>query len=281
MTDPALSSAPADTDAPLSAYEKAPSDGSAVDPRCIPQTLDGPPPVGDEIVYPDYPQQDHDNWRFLFERQMQLLPGRAGAAYLRGVETLNMVPDRIPALADLSRILQRETNWQVARIPGLLHERDFFTLLSERKFPSTDYIRGTDELDYTPAPDLFHDIFGHMPMLTEPAFADFYQLFGQAALNAEGIDRQSLERMHWFTVEFGLIRDPEEIRIFGAGVLSSKNEVVHALEQAEQRPFSVDAVINQDYEVWHLQPVLFVLESFDQLVTEFRRWAVGRGLLAA
>jgi phenylalanine-4-hydroxylase len=213
---------------------------------------------------------------------MQLLPGRAGAAYLRGVEKLDMTPDRIPALRDLSSALEREAGWRVARIPGLLHERDFFTLLSQRLFPSTDYIRGTSELDYTPAPDLFHDIFGHMPMLTEPAFADFYHLFGQAALNAKGIDRQSLERLHWFTVEFGLIRDPNEIRIFGAGVLSSKGEVGHALgDEVEQRPFSIDAVINQDYEVWHLQPILFVLESFDQLVTEFRKWASGRGLVAA
>ena len=97
---------------------------------------------------------------------------------------------------------------------------------------------------------------------------------GEAALNAEGLDRQSLERLHWFTVEFGLIRDPEEIRIFGAGVNSSKDEVLHALEKAEQRPFSVEAIIDQDYEVWHLQPILFVAESFDQLVTEFRAWAV-------
>ena len=278
MLDPAAS-IPATDDAPVSAYEK---EGVAdIDPRCIPQKLDGPPPIGDEITYPDYPEEDQANWRFLFERQMRLLPGRAGAAYLRGVDTLEMSAERIPALAGLSRILHRETGWQVARIPGLLHERDFFTLLSNRHFPSTDYIRGEEELDYTPAPDLFHDIFGHMPMLTQPDFADFYQLFGQAALNAEGIDRQSLERMHWFTVEFGLIRDPEEIRIFGAGVLSSKEEVRHALDNAEQRPFSVEAVINQDYEVWHLQPILFVLESFDQLVTEFRAWAVGRGLLSA
>lgn len=266
-------------DAPPSAYEKAPTDGSAADPRCIPQTLDGDPPTGGDIVYPAYSQEDQDNWRFLFERQMQLLPGRAGAAYLRGVDKLGMTAEKIPALADLSAALQREARWRVARIPGLLHERDFFTLLSERRFPSTDYIRGTDELDYTPAPDLFHDIFGHMPMLTEPDFADFYQLFGEAALTATGVDRQSLERLHWFTVEFGLIRDPQEIRIFGAGVLSSKDEVVHALDQAEQRPFSIQAVIDQDYEVWHLQPVLFVLESFDQLVTEFKGWAAERGLL--
>ena len=273
---------PTDADAPLSAYEKAPSDGSALDPRCVPQTLDGEPPVGREIAYPAYPDEDQRNWAFLFERQMDMLPGRAGAAYLRGVDTLGMSAERIPALADLSAVLEREAGWRVARIPGLLHERDFFTLLSRRLFPSTDYIRGTDELDYTPAPDLFHDIFGHMPMLTEPAFADFYQLFGQAALTATGVDRQSLERLHWFAVEFGLIRDPDEIRIFGAGVLSSKDEVLSALaDETVRRPFSVQAVIEQDYEVWHLQPVLFVLESFDQLVAEFRAWAAERGLLPA
>lgn len=278
MIDPAAPATPPD-DTFVSAYEKPPSDGSDVDPRCIPQPLDGPPPIGDAIVTPDYTDQDHANWRFLFERQMRLLPGRAGAAYLRGVDTLGMTPDRIPALRDLSATLRRETGWQVARIPGLLHAPDFFRLLSERTFPSTDYIRGAEELDYTPAPDLFHDIFGHMPMLTEPAFANFYQLFGQAALGADGADATALERLHWFTVEFGLIRDPDEIRIFGAGVLSSKNEVTHALDNAEQRPFSIDAVIHQDYEVWHLQPVLFVLETFDQLVTEFQAWATGRGLL--
>ena len=277
MIDPNTS---APVEAPKSAYEK---EGVAeIDPRCIPQTLDGPPPVGDEIPYPDYSDEDHESWQFLFERQMTMLPGRAGAAYLAGVDKLDMSADRIPALRDLSAALEREAGWKVARIPGLLHERDFFTLLSRRLFPSTDYIRGKDELDYTPAPDLFHDIFGHMPMLTQPAFADFYQLFGQAALNAEGQDRVSLERLHWFTVEFGLIRDPDEIRIFGAGVLSSKGEVLSALsDEVNRRPFSVDAVISQDYDVWHLQPILFVLESFDQLVTEFRSWAAGRGLLPA
>jgi len=119
-----------------------------------------------------------------------------------------------------------------------------------------------------------------MPMLTEPAFADFYHLFGLSALGAEGVDRQSLERLHWFTVEFGLIRQDEGLRIFGAGILSSKDEVQHALsDQVEKVPFSVDAVIDQDYDVWHLQPKLFVLDSFDQLETDFRAWADSRGLL--
>ena len=261
-----------------SAYERAADEG--VDPRCIPQHLDGPPPVGDEIEYPDYTEQDHANWRFLFNRQMELLPGRAGEAFLRGVKILNMTPERIPALSEMSRRMEDATGWQIARIPGLLHEKDFFNLLANRQFPSTDYIRREDELDYTPAPDCFHDMFGHMPMLTQPEFADFYQLFGQAALKAEGADRPRLERLHWFTVEFGLIRQAQGMRIFGAGILSSKEEVGHALSDAVTvYPFDAERIVEQDYEVYHLQDVLFALDSFEQLVEGFRSWTRSRGLL--
>lgn len=263
-------------DTGLSAYERA----AGHDPRCIPQHLDSPPPIGDDIAYPDYPEQDHENWRFLFNRQMTLLPGRAGEAFLEGVEILGMTPDRIPALRDLSRNMEAATGWKIARIPGLLHEKDFFTLLANRRFPSTDYIRGAAELDYTPAPDCFHDIFGHMPMLTNPAFADFYQLFGRVALKAQGADRTRLETLHWFTVEFGLIRQDEGMRIFGAGILSSKEEVVHALSDAVTiYPFDPARIVEQPYDVWHLQPVLFALASFEQLVEGFRAWTRSRGLL--
>ncbi len=266
-------------EAEKSAYEKAAEEG--VDPRCIPQSLDGPPPVGDEIEYPDYTDQDHANWKYLFERQMKLLPGRAGDAFLKGVEKLGMTPERLPALADVSSNLKRETNWEVARIPGLLHEKDFFNLLSNRQFPSTDYIRGEDELDYTPAPDCFHDMFGHMPMLTQPEFADFYNLFGKAALHAEGADRPRLERLHWFTVEFGLIKQKEGLRIFGAGILSSKEEVQHALsDEVEKLPFDPAVIVEQDYTVYELQDTLFVLESFEQLVEGFTDWCMSRGLLS-
>lgn len=278
MTDENTATANPDEETFVSAYEK--EDVADIDPRCIPHDLDGEPPIGDEIAPPVYPDGDHETWNFLFERQMALLPGRASETYLEGVEKLGLGATGIPALRDLSRVLKRATDWEVARIPGLLHERDFFRLLAERKFPSTDYIRGKEELDYTPAPDMFHDIFGHMPTLTQPAFADFYQLFGRAALDAKGRDRQSLERFHWFTVEFGLVEDPAGYRIFGAGIMSSKGEVLHALsDDVEHRPFSPEAVINQDYDVWHLQPILFVLESFEQLVQEFEGWAKSRRLL--
>lgn len=262
-----------------SAYEKATVEGG-LDPRCIPQALAETPPIGDQNRYPAYSAEDQKNWKFLFERQMDLLPGRAGEAFLQGVHTLGMTADHIPALADLSRNMEAATGWRIARIPGLLHEKDFFELLASRIFPSTDYLRGTDELDYTPAPDCFHDMFGHMPMLTEPAFADFYQLFGQAALYASGANRPRLERLHWFTVEFGLIQQDEGTRIFGAGILSSKNEVVHALsDQVEVLPFDADVIVETDYDVWHLQDRLFALESFEQLVEGFRVWTHKHGLL--
>lgn len=276
IEDKPLDSATADEE--RSAYERAAEEG--VDPRCIPQSLEEPPPVGDEIVYPEYPEDDHKIWGELFERQMKMLPGRAGEAYLRGVELLGLTPERIPPLKDLSQRLEETTGWQVARIPGLLHEKDFFNLLANRTFPSTDYIRGREEMDYTPAPDCFHDIFGHMPMLSQPDFADFYQLFGKAALTAEGADRPRLERFHWFTVEFGLIRQDEGLRIFGAGILSSKNEVTHALsDEVEKIPFDPQKIVEQDYTVYELQDRLFVLESFEQLVEGFTVWTRSHGLL--
>jgi len=265
---------------PVSAYEKA-SDGG-LDPRCIPQYLKEPPPVGSEIETPDYSDEDHENWRILFRRQMELLPGRAGQAFLNGVRLLGMTDQGIPALSELSARMESASGWKIARIPGLLHEKDFFELISKRIFPSTDYIRKKNELDYTPAPDCFHDMFGHMPMLTEPDLADFYQLFGQAALGAEGALRTRLETLHWFTIEFGMIRQKEGLRIFGAGVLSSKGEVAHALsDDVEILPFSADLVVEQSYDVWHLQPILFALESFNQLVSEFRSWAEKHDLLKA
>ena len=263
----------------LSAYEKAAAEG--VDPRCIPQRLpqEGAP-VGAEIRYPDYPALDQETWGILFDRQVRLLEGRAGDAFLQGIDILGMNGEEIPHLSELSAHLTDATGWQVARVPGLIHEKDFFDLLSVRIFPSTDYIRGREELDYTPAPDLFHDIFGHMPMLTEPDFADFYQLLGRAALHGRGADRPRIERLHWFTVEFGLIRQDEGTRIFGAGILSSKNEVTHALsDEVTVYPFDPDRIVEQDYDVWHLQDVLFALDSFEQLVDGFTSWTRKRGLL--
>ena len=255
----------------LSAYEKAAEDG--IDPRCIPQRLDKPVPEHDEIVYPNYTKEEQENWRYLYNRQMQYLPGRACDEYLQGATQLNLSSEEIPNLQVLSQIFNRITGWKVARVPGLIHEQNFFEMLRRKVFPSTDYIRRKEELDYTPAPDLFHDIFGHMPLLTNKSFASFYQMFGEAALNADGVNRKYLETLHWFTVEFGLIRNSEGIRIYGAGILSSLNEVQNALSNnVEVREFIPEIIVEQDYDVWHLQPILFAIDSFEQLEQGFKDW---------
>lgn len=262
----------------LSAYEKA-AEGR-IDPRCIPQKLEGPVPVHDEIIYPDYPESDQETWKFLYNRQMKLLPGRACDEYYEGAKKLSLSDEKIPHLKDISYVFEKTTGWKIARIPGLIHEEDFFGLLQKKIFPSTDYIRGKDELDYTPAPDLFHDIFGHMPLLTNKNFASFYQMFGEAALNAKGADRTKLETMHWFTVEFGLIKKSEGLRLYGAGIASSQKEVIHALsDDVEVIDFDPERVVTQAYDVWHLQPILFAVDSFEHLEQGFYDWTKKLGLL--
>ncbi len=259
-------------DASLSAYEKAGLEGK--DPRCVPIKMDSPLPVGHAIEAPAYTADAHEIWQFLIQRQLAILPGRACEEFITGLEHLQLPNNRIPSLSELSDTLYQATGWQVARTPGLLHEEDFFRLLSEKVFPSTDYIRGRHELDYTPAPDIFHDVFGHMPMITDPDFADYYQMYGLASLHAGGENRRKLERFHWFTVEFGMLYEQQVPRIYGNGILSSHQETFHALgDTVERRAFDPEAMAVQDYEVWHLQPILYVVDSLKTLKTEFKKWA--------
>ncbi len=267
-------------DQTLSAFEKAGLAGD--DPRVTPIKLDGPAPEGNDIVYPDYSPEEHETWKILFDRQRKLLPGHACQEYLDGMAMMEFPEDRIPYLGDVGGVLMKATNWQVARVPGLLFEGDFFSRLARRVFPSTDYIRPRHELDYTPAPDLFHDIFGHTPMITNPAFANFYQKIGEASMKAEGYNRRRLERIYWFTVEFGLISTAEGMRIYGNGIISSYAETRHSLtDQVKKLPFDLEKMSEQEYDVWHMQPLLFVIDSFEQLEHGFYRWAEKNGLLNA
>jgi len=261
-----------------SAYDRY-AEQDDVDPRCIPIKLDGPVPEHDEIEYPDYPPHDHQTWSTLYRRQAEQLPGRACAEYLEGMRILGLREDSIPALREISNRLDEMVGWRIARIPGLLDTKDFFAFMARAHFPSTDYVRQPHEIEYTPAPDCFHDIFGHMPTLTNPFFSSFFQFFAQVFLRvSDPLEIRMLERFYWFTVEFGLIETAEGRRIYGAGILSSPKEVVHSLsEHVEVLPFSPERLGTQDYEVWHLQPRLFAIESFEQLDGEFRNWAKHRG----
>jgi phenylalanine-4-hydroxylase len=247
----------------------------AFDPRCVPIKPTAPLPVGSACSYPDYTADEQAVWRDLITRQKKLLPGRAADEFLDGLATLDLEPDRIPALADVSDKLYAATGWQIARTPGLLDAHDFFSYLARRIFPCTDYIRSRSELDYTPAPDCFHDIFGHAPMIVHPRFADFYQRMGEAALACgDAAVEECLTRIYWFTVEFGLIQNPQGLRIYGNGIVSSFGETRHSLtERVMKRPFTASAAAAQAYDIWHFQETLFVVESFDQLAAEFDLWA--------
>jgi phenylalanine-4-hydroxylase len=252
-----------------------------LDPRCVPIKLSGPIPVGAECRYPDYAADEQAVWRELFARQEKILPGRAADEFLQGLAVLGLDRDRIPALAEVSRKLHRTTGWRIARTPGLLDAHDFFAHLARRIFPCTDYIRGRGELDYTPAPDCFHDIFGHTPMIVHPRFADFYQQIGQAALACtDPAVEEGLTRIYWFTVEFGLIRNPGGLRIYGNGIISSYGETLHSLtDKVRKLPFEPGRVAAQPYDIWHFQDPLFVIESFEQLVASFEAWAKAHRLL--
>ncbi len=220
-------------------------------------------------------------WRTLSARMKELLPGRAADEFMSGLAALRLDEERIPALADVSRRLHAATGWQIARTPGLLDAHDFFTHLARRVFPCTDYIRGPHELDYTPAPDCFHDIFGHTPMIMHPRFADFYQKIGQAALACKDpAVEEGLTRIYWFTVEFGLVKNPGGLRIYGNGIISSSGETLHSLsEKTAKRPFVPEKTAAQPYDIWHFQDVLWVVDSFNHLEKEFVRWAKEHGLL--
>lgn len=251
------------------------------DPRCMPIKLTRSIPVGDAIDYPDYSAEEHDVWRTLHARQEKLLAGRAADEFLAGLEALDLDREKIPALRDVSRRLFEATGWQVARTPGLLDAHDFFSHLARRIFPCTDYIRSRSELDYTPAPDCFHDIFGHTPMIVHERFADFYQRIGQAALACrDPAVEEALTRIYWFTVEFGLIRNRSGLRIYGNGIISSSGETEHSLSAPVRKvDFTPELLAAQPYDIWHFQDTLFVIESFDQLQDEFERWARERGLM--
>ncbi len=246
-----------------------------LDPRCVPIKLTAPIPVGPECVYPAYTDDEQAVWRELFARQEQVLAGRAADEFLHGLAALNLDRNKIPALADVSRKLYAATGWQLARTPGLLDAHDFFSHLARRVFPCTDYIRSRSELDYTPAPDCFHDVFGHTPMIMHPRFADFYQRIGQAAVACtDPAVEESLTRIYWFTVEFGLIRNPGGLRIYGNGIISSYGETLHSLtDKVVKVPFAAPAAGAQPYDIWHFQDKLFVIESFDQLAAAFDAWA--------
>lgn len=232
-----------------------------------------------QFKYPNYTPEEHETWSLLYKKQMELLPDRACPEFMDGLKKLDFNPKRIPALADVSKTLTCCTNWKLVRVDGLVPEKEFFEFLAQRIFPSTDFIRKREDLTYTPAPDMFHDLFGHMSMITHPEFADFFQDMGKAGVKAEGEKLKEVQRFYWFTVEFGLIKSNGHKRIYGSGILSSPGEVVYCLsDKVKVHPFNVGKVIKQEYDIWHMQEELFAIDSFHQLKTEFVKFGQANNL---
>ncbi len=217
----------------------------------------------------NYTPTEHAVWKTLFERQTKLLSGRACDAFIDGMNNLPIGADRIPDFVELSEVLMQRTGWQVVAVPGLVPDEVFFEHLANRRFPSGNFIRKAHQLDYLEEPDVFHDVFGHVPMLMNPAIADYIQAYGEGGLRARKLGvLDKLARVYWYTVEFGLIRQPDGLRIYGAGIASSRTESVFALEDASPNRigFDLERVMRTNYRIDDFQESYFVIDSLTQLL---------------
>ena len=243
--------------------------------------------------YQLYSEENHEAWRRLFARIAPRLERYANEHFLSGIHSLCLDPQRVPKLADVNRFLKPLTGFQAKAVSGYIPAFLFFDCLRNRRFPTTITIRPADRLDYLPEPDIFHDVAGHVPMHTDRAFAETLVRFGECAHTAaelvadirdehEQVRRltsiiRAMARFFWFTVEFGLMRSKDGLRVYGSGLLSSFGEIEHAIESPEvQRyPIQLEWAINQSFEIDHYQPLLFIVDSFDHLfalVDELERW---------
>lgn len=214
-----------------------------------------------------YTPADHDTYRRLYERQAAQLPGLACDAFIEALPLLG-AKDHIPHFDEINERLHKATGWEIVAVPGLIPELAFFTLLANRRFPVTDWIRKPEEFDYIVEPDVFHDLFGHVPMLFDPTFADYVQRYGQGGIKAHELGAgEKLARLYWYTVEFGLIRQSDGLRAYGAGILSSVGELQHAVRsQAPHRlPLDLLRAMRTRYKIDSYQSSYFVIDSFAQL----------------
>ncbi len=224
-----------------------------------------------EQPWSSYSADEHAVWATLFDRQQTLLVGRASDTFLRNQQVVGMSRDQIPKFDELNRMLRKTTGWEIIGVEGLMPDLTFFEHIANRRFPVTWWIRRRDQLDYLAEPDLFHDLFGHVPMLMEPMFADYMQAYGQGGVKAHAIGPDAitqLSRLYWYTVEFGLIREAQGLRIYGAGILSSKGESIYCLDSAAPNRvgFDLERMLRTRYRIDTYQKTYFVIDSFKQLM---------------
>lgn len=218
-----------------------------------------------------YTEEEHDVWRTLYNRQLEILPGRAIRKFMDSLLTLGITKERIPSFTDVNKILMERTGWQAIPVRGLIPEQPFFELLANRRFPTGNFIRTRENLDYIQEPDVFHDLFGHVPLLADPVFADYMEAYGKGGLKAMKLGTShKLIRLYWYTVEFGLIREGDDLKIFGAGILSSPTESVFSLESDSPHRIGFDLrrLLQTKYRIDDFQDNYFVIDSFQQLFDE-------------
>ena len=219
--------------------------------------------------YKAYTAEDHQVWNILYDRQMEVLPGRAAKAYFEGIAKINFQADRIPNFEETNRLLDNETGWSISVVPGLIDNKPFFEFLYNKQFPATTWLRKMEQLDYLEEPDMFHDVFAHVPILTNPHFCDFLTGLSDIALkyinNEHAIEL--ISRLYWYTVEFGLIKEDKGLRIYGAGILSSSGESVYSLESdiPKRLPYNVEEILRTPYIKDKYQEQYWVIDSYEQL----------------
>ena len=228
-----------------------------------------------EQPWDSYTADDHNTWATLFKRQREVLKGRACAEFLDNQERFGMGVDQIPRFEQLNEVLAKGTGWEIIGVEGLLPELDFFDHLANRRFPVTWWIRRPDQIDYIAEPDMFHDLFGHVPLLLNPMFADYMAAYGRGGVKAHGISAEALvnlTRLYWYTVEFGLINTKDGIRIYGSGIVSSKGESIHSLESDSPNRigFDLKRIMRTRYRIDTFQKSYHVIDSFEQLMDATR-----------
>lgn len=240
---------------------QTPAAGAATRPERADWTIDQ--------GWANYSTAEHATWRTLFTRQSKLLPSRACDEFVAGMKQLAISADQIPDFRRLSDILAKHTGWQVVAVPGLVPDNVFFEHLANRRFPAGNFIRQPEQLDYLQEPDVFHDVFGHVPMLLNPVIADFIQAYGKGGLRAQKLGQlDKLARVYWYTVEFGLLLQDGEPRIYGAGIASSATESVFALDDASPNriTFNLERVLQTRYRIDDFQESYFVIDGLDELL---------------
>lgn len=237
--------------------------------------LERPPEAAEDWTVPQnwsaYTADEHRMWDRLFERQAGMLPGRVVQQFIDGLDILRMTKPGIPDFDELSDRLMKATGWQVVAVPGLVPDRVFFEHLANRRFVAGRFIRRPDQIDYLQEPDIFHDVFGHVPLLANPVFADYMQAYGEGGLRADGLGAiDNLARLYWYTVEFGLIRAEEGLRLYGAGIVSSYGESVFALDDPSPNRIGFDLrrLMRTEYRIDDYQQSYFVIDSFEDLLRQ-------------